>query len=129
MDDLQQNETCRTQVTVVVGLTVLNAVRVAIHRALAPEILNVENWRASRSIAGWMSPFAALTGFGSPKCENMRRLRAFNTGGSLIDILLDSLGPFAPGVTGGLGVPSPLFLGLFNAGGGATTGGGTFCFD
>lgn len=108
--------------------TVLKAVNVAIHRALAPDILNVENWRASRRIAGWMSPLAALTGLGNPKCENIRKLRAFNAGGSLIDILLDSLGALAPGVNGGLGVPSPLFLGLF-AGGGVITGGGTFCFD
>ena len=57
--------------------TVLKAVKVAIHRAFAPVILNAENWSASRAIAGWMSPLAALTGFGKPKCEKIRRPRAW----------------------------------------------------
>ena len=43
--------------------------------------------------------------------------------GSLIDILLDSLGPLAPGVAGGLGVASPHFVG-FLEGAGAEMGGG-----
>ena len=57
--------------------TILKAVNVAIHRAFAPVILNAENWSASRAIAGWMSPLAALTDFGEPKCEKIRRSRAW----------------------------------------------------
>ncbi len=108
----------------VTELTVLKAVSVAIHRAFAPDILKAENWRASRRIEGWMSPLAALTSFGSPKWENIRRLRALAAAGSLIDMLLDSRGPFAPGVGGGFGVPSPLFVGLFEIGGAVMGGGG-----
>ena len=51
--------------------TVWNARSVAMQREFAPVILNCENWSARRTIAGWMSPLAALTGFCSPKCEKI----------------------------------------------------------
>lgn len=54
-------------------------------RAFAPVILNSENWRASRRMAGWMSPFTTLTGLGRPKCENIRRPRALAGGATLTE--------------------------------------------
>jgi hypothetical protein len=42
-------------------------------RAFAPEILKLENSRASLTTAGWISPFPLLTAFVRPKCEKMRR--------------------------------------------------------
>jgi hypothetical protein len=38
-------------------LAVLKAVKVAMHRAFAPQMLNSENCSPSLIIAGWMSPF------------------------------------------------------------------------
>lgn len=55
--------------------TVLNAVRVAMHRAFAPHILNSENCRASLIMQGCISPLTPCPCFVSPKCEKMRRLR------------------------------------------------------
>lgn len=56
--------------------TFLKAVKVAIHLAFAPHIRNSENSKPSRMIAGWMSPFTTWpTGFGSPKCVNIRSPR------------------------------------------------------
>ena len=54
------------------GDTFLNAVRVAMHLALAPHILNSEKSSPSLMIAGWISPFVWPIGFGWPKWENMR---------------------------------------------------------
>ena len=40
------------------------------------QILNEENWSAVRTMTGWMSPFALLTGLGKPKWEKMSSPRA-----------------------------------------------------
>ena len=52
--------------------TFLNAVRVAMHLALAPHILNSEKSSPSLMMAGWISPFVWPIGLGWPKWENMR---------------------------------------------------------
>lgn len=56
--------------------TFLKASSVAIHLAFEPHIRNSEKSNPSLTIAGCMSPFTECpTGFGSPKCEKMRRPR------------------------------------------------------
>jgi hypothetical protein len=57
--------------------TVLNEFKVAIHRALAPTILNSENCSPKRKTAGCKGHFMfeGPVCFGSPKCEKMRSPR------------------------------------------------------
>lgn len=64
-------------------------------------------------IAGWMSPFTEMTGFWSPKCENMRSPREFSSrssAGTLDAASLESLEGFE---VDGFANVSPLFAVTF----------------
>lgn len=109
MDDLVLDQVVCNHSATRAQRTVLNAVRVAIHRAFAPAILKDENCSAVRAMAGWMSPLAALTGFGRPKCEKMRSPRAwFFPAWSTTDpcAAFAFSAAFAEGVAGGLNAAS-----------------------
>ena len=82
--DIVLDDLCRKLVHVKVVIseehTVLKAVRVAIHLALAPHILNSENCSPSRTITGCMSPLTPYpSSFGRLKCEKILSPRDFDS--------------------------------------------------